>query len=297
MTEQPATSFASALHGAILARGLTLERLVHRLAERGFTLSTATLSYWSRGRSRPERPESLAALSALEEILEVPGDSLRGRLVGRVRRGRAGPGHAVPLTELWGTAAEDVDDMIAQVGLPPEHRRVLSFHERYELDANGTELFCRVIIVLEATSGNADQMMLVFRDDAGGSSLPSIIPVNGVRLGRVGRDESTHVLVAQLWFEQSLVKGERTVAEYELEFGPGGKRSLMCERRFTAPIRQYVLEIGFDPAAVPVRFRAADEPADAEHTDRPLSADGTNTVRQIWLDRPPGIYRIDWEWD
>jgi len=36
--------FAPALHGAITASGLTLDRIVHRLAERGFALSTATLS-------------------------------------------------------------------------------------------------------------------------------------------------------------------------------------------------------------------------------------------------------------
>src|SRR3954453_18109209 len=62
--------FASALHGAITASGLTLDRIVHRLAERGFALGTAPLSHWSRGRSRRARPEALAAPRHAELLVE-----------------------------------------------------------------------------------------------------------------------------------------------------------------------------------------------------------------------------------
>ena len=290
--------FAPALHGAITASGLTLDRIVHRLAERGFTLSTATLSYWSRGRSRPERPESLAALSALEGILGVPEGSLRELLGDRVRRGRGKAARLVPFDELWGSFGEAVDQVIAQVTAPAEQRRVLSYHERYHLDRTGAERYCRVIAVLEAVTEKAKHMVTVYRDDSGGARLPTVVPVAGVRLGRVGVDHGSHVMAAELWFDQNLRKGERTVVEYDLEFAPGGNRSLMCERRFAAPIRQYVLEVTFHPEAVPRYFRAIAEPNQGgDSTSTGLAPDGRRTVRAIWLDQPAGAYRVEWEWD
>ena len=294
MTEQ--SDFAPALHGAIAASGLTLDRIVHRLGERGFTLSTATLSYWSRGRSRPERPESLAALDVLEEILAVPTGSLRRRLVRRVRRGR-GKADLVPFGDLWGAFGTPVDEVISQITAPADQRRVLSYHERYLLGPTGAEHCCRVIAVLEAVSEKAKHMITVYRDDSGGPALPTVVPVAGVRLGRVGTDMETHLMAAELWFDQDLRRGERTVVEYCLEFPDGGNRSLMCERRFATQIRQYVLEVTFHPDAVPHRFRAIGEPADGSAgTEQPLSIDGQHTVRSVWLDQPAGAYRVDWEW-
>jgi hypothetical protein len=51
--------FAEALTKAVDRSGLSLERIQHHLAARGMQVSISTLSYWRRGRSRPERPESL----------------------------------------------------------------------------------------------------------------------------------------------------------------------------------------------------------------------------------------------
>ncbi|WP_113694645.1 transcriptional regulator [Amycolatopsis albispora] len=68
--------FAAALRAAIRARGLGLERIRYRLRDRGVPVSLATLSYWQSGRCRPERPESLAALTELEDVLDVPPGSL-----------------------------------------------------------------------------------------------------------------------------------------------------------------------------------------------------------------------------
>jgi hypothetical protein len=53
-----------------------LQRLRCKLAERGVAISSATLSYWQQGRSRPERPESLRALRELEVILNLPRNAL-----------------------------------------------------------------------------------------------------------------------------------------------------------------------------------------------------------------------------
>jgi hypothetical protein len=68
--------FPAALRAAIVARGLSLDRIRHRLARRGLSVSVPTLSLWQSGRRRPERAESLRVLSGLEQVLELPSGSL-----------------------------------------------------------------------------------------------------------------------------------------------------------------------------------------------------------------------------
>lgn len=68
--------FALALRTAIRVRGLGLERIQYRLRRRGVPVSLATLSHWQSGRSRPDRPNSFAALAVLEQILRVPSGAL-----------------------------------------------------------------------------------------------------------------------------------------------------------------------------------------------------------------------------
>ena len=80
--------FSAALHLAIEDRGVRLEEIQRQLAAAGVNLSVTTLSYWRRGRSRPERPESLKAVRLLERILALPEESLMAQLGPRRPRGR-----------------------------------------------------------------------------------------------------------------------------------------------------------------------------------------------------------------
>ena len=68
----PEVTFADVFRDALRRRGLSLERVRHRLQTQGIGISLATLSYWQRGRSQPERAKSLRAVDALEEILALP---------------------------------------------------------------------------------------------------------------------------------------------------------------------------------------------------------------------------------
>src|SRR2546430_16527046 len=84
----PAGRFSHALRTAIQASGLTLNRIQYRLRERGFEVSSATLSYWQSGRRRPTRHESILVGRALEEVLRVPaGAPAAARAPPRARRG------------------------------------------------------------------------------------------------------------------------------------------------------------------------------------------------------------------
>ncbi|AHH99568.1 hypothetical protein GCM10010174_18560 [Kutzneria viridogrisea] len=59
MTQPDSTEFSATPQRAIAAKGLTLDRIVHRPHERGHALSADTLSYWTTGRGQSERPRGL----------------------------------------------------------------------------------------------------------------------------------------------------------------------------------------------------------------------------------------------
>ncbi len=80
--------FSLALKQAIRASGLSLDRLQHKLGERGTPVSKTALSYWQHGRTRPERPESMRALAAVEEVLGLEAGSLSALLGPPRPRGR-----------------------------------------------------------------------------------------------------------------------------------------------------------------------------------------------------------------
>src|SRR5215218_4557603 len=82
------TTFDAMLRLAIANRGLSLSRLHARLRDRGLDVSLASLSNWQRGKCRPEPAKSLAAVTALEEILHVPAGHLVALLGPRRPRGR-----------------------------------------------------------------------------------------------------------------------------------------------------------------------------------------------------------------
>jgi len=54
--------FHETLRAAIRARGLTLDRVRHHLAERGCTVGLSTLSGWQHGHTRPASPATVHAL-------------------------------------------------------------------------------------------------------------------------------------------------------------------------------------------------------------------------------------------
>jgi hypothetical protein len=72
--------FSAVLHLALESSGLTLDEVRSRLADSGSQVSMATLSYWRRGHSRPERPDSLPPVHLLEGVLGLPADALTSHL-------------------------------------------------------------------------------------------------------------------------------------------------------------------------------------------------------------------------
>ncbi len=92
-TMSGATKFSEALRSAISSSGLSLDRIQIRLQERGVPVSVTALSYWQSGKRQPERQQSLRAILALEQILDVPTGSLLSLLPPPRPRGAASRRH------------------------------------------------------------------------------------------------------------------------------------------------------------------------------------------------------------
>ncbi|QXJ24930.1 hypothetical protein AGRA3207_006349 [Actinomadura graeca] len=166
--------FAGALRQAIQASGLTLERIRHRLGQRGLTVSVATLSYWQRGRSRPR---SRAVVTTLEEILQVPAGTLTELLDDptptappvRGGPGRAGNGSGPSGHGDRGRAAGDLwpdpdryAGLVAQLDRSGDHRlERLGIHDVYRLDDVRRTWSLSVRTVLRAAGDDIDRVVCV----------------------------------------------------------------------------------------------------------------------------------------
>ncbi|GAA4533866.1 hypothetical protein [Amycolatopsis samaneae] len=293
--------FAAAVRAAILASGLTLDRIQARLARRGAPLSVATLSCWQSGRRRPERPGSLYALGQLEAVLELPGDSLRALLGARGARGRRpGTGRLPALADLWVTRPR-ASELLRQVGQDAESvLRRLSQHDRLQVGPDGRprRLHCRQ--VMRAERAGADRWLLMM-DWGGPPGEPLVVrhPRN-CALGRVLSDPESSLGAAELLFDRPVREGETVLIEYEL-VRPGRPGAPVSgdrySRRFRRPVREYVLEVCFDAAAVPGRCRqitcgVGDE---TPKTVRALEVGPADSVHAVGTDFGPGKFGIAWQ--
>ncbi|WP_311931138.1 hypothetical protein [Microbispora sp. H11081] len=248
--------FERALRAAIRTRGLSLDRLHSRLRERGFEVSMSSLSYWQRGRSRPERAASLAAVRELEVILSLPEYALIGLLGPPRPRGRR-----------------------------PETLTVLSHHEQAVVSA-GLRHRVSARVVLRAAAPGVDRYEVTHPPGT------RLLRTRGCRPGRGGDDGSG--LLTELIFPHPLATGETHVVEYVTDVAAADRydRRLrdpveqhLVQVRFTdgrLPVRCFHTWSP-DPAARP---RDAGE----------LRVDAFGTAHVVDTGARPGVRGIRWEW-
>ncbi|WP_154697493.1 helix-turn-helix domain-containing protein [Lentzea guizhouensis] len=268
--------FADALRVAIQVRGLSLERLQHRLRVRGAPISVTALSYWQSGRRRPERPESLRALAHLEDVLGLP-DTALSRLLGPPRpRGRSRRREAPPRSPWDGSGLV----LTAQ-------------HDRVDVASCGGVRGIRTRQVVQATAAGVDRWILCQET---GSAQPAVTAIRSCRVGRVARERTNGVLVAELMFEEPLSPDESVAIEYELIY-PSPTAEHTHFRRFGERVHDYVLEIKFPLDAPPVSCeRFATGPAGAEMSGgaRQEPVDAWGYAHTAALDFGPGLYGMRW---
>lgn len=290
--------FPRALGLAIEVSGLSLQRLQYRLAEVGVHLSTTTLSYWRTGRSRPERPDSLRGVQVLERVLDLPPAALTALLGPRRPRGRwVRPEPGVLRVEQLLPRASVAARLASQLEIPqaPELDRLSVMDQLWV----GPDRIVRGIQVRQVLRATADHVSRCFLMHYGEHSphAPAVIATRHCRVGRVRTDEESLFLGAELILDRVLAAGDTTILEYELD--PAGCADAHFERSFRSGGHQHIIEVHFDPAAVPTRCvsyrRAGPEAPDDESHDAWINHELTAHVARIDLD--PGLYGMRWEWD
>ncbi len=285
--------FNVALHAAIQARGFSLETLRRRLEEQGITVSLSTLSYWQRGRTRPERADSLRAVRGLEVILELPRHSLLTLLRPSAERA-AGPW--LPLEEL--VPEPSVRDLLDEIGDPGDRQLTgLSLHDQYIIGPTRALTEIRTRTVFQAQQRGVDRWVAVYHHPLG--LLPRSRTARGCRFGRVRMDESSGLIAAELLFDRALSRGETYLLEYGFTFDENGPAVNEEGRGFHTPQHEYLIEVLFDPAALPARcyrtWRPDAQTALKDSADLRLSS--YHSVHFIEFGMAAGYHGIRWEWD
>lgn len=290
--------FSDALRAAIQVKGLSLDRIRHRLRARGAPISITALSYWQSGRRRPERPDSMTALSHLEEVLDLPGGALSKLLGPPKPRGKGRTKAETSTVQGHGRDNRRLAELLAGVDTSSDTwLSRLSQHDRVEIAADGGTHRVRSRQVLRADRDGVDRWVLVYDTDVPGNPLPGIGALGSCRLGRLITDPGSGLMVAELLFERPLRQDETLVLEYELvhhdQLYPSPETTHF--RRFRLPVREYKLEVRFDSRCRPPRCEQF-ESAEHSASTRPLAVDPWGYVRAGVDDFGPGIFGVRWDW-
>ncbi|WP_371498344.1 XRE family transcriptional regulator [Kitasatospora sp. NBC_00374] len=297
----PVSGFADTLNASIEASGLSLDRIRSALAKQGVRVSVTTLSYWRRGRSQPERATSLRAVQLLEQLLGLPPDSLIAQLGPPRPRGRwVTPPcpDALRVEDVW-PGEQEISEVFLELDAPPTGQlERLSIHDSYFVNADRRGYLLRMRQVVRATVSEVARCVVVHKADEGAVGCPEITSVRHARLGRVRRRPENGLLVAELLLDRPLGLGDSTVFEYEVAI-PDTGQTTDYGRFFAAPVREYVLQVHFDPVSVP---------AHCERFDRDPGAEVDRQHQQLWIgasasahvlspDQQPGQVGIRWQWE
>ncbi|MEU3982724.1 hypothetical protein AB0F77_21945 [Streptomyces sp. NPDC026672] len=292
--------FHVALRAAIAARGLPLQRVQHHLSRHGVKVGVTSLSYWQQGARRPQRPESLRAVRALEEILRLPDESLIRLLTEsdtRATDDRPASRSYRALVEATGV----LDRLQADLGWSLDGGlHTLGHHERIRIGARRELAQRESQHIVRAHRDGVDRFVTVHHGDPGcAPERMTVRALENCRTGRVRVDRDTGILVAELLFGHRLHVGDTYLFRYAVEDGTAGA-SREYVRGFTFPGGQYALQVGFDAGALPVRCHrftqhSAAAPRSGRH-ELPL----TSPHRSVHLVEPrvrPGVVGIGWDWE
>ncbi|MGV9350845.1 hypothetical protein ACWDSD_40135 [Streptomyces spiralis] len=295
--------FHVALRAAIAARGLPLQRVQHHLSRYGVRVGVTSLSYWQQGARRPQRPESLRAVRALEEILRLPDESLI-RLLAENGGDREHPAAGRPASRSYRSFVEAsgvLRRLLADLDAPPDGGlQTLGHHERVRIGARRELAGRESQHIVRALRDGVDRFVAVHHGDPG--CVPERMTVQALencRTGRVRHHHDTGVLVAELLFDTRLRAGDTYLFRYGVEDGTAGV-SREYVRGFDSAGGQYALQVRFDAGAPPVRcHRFTQHSAAAPRSDRrelPVS----ERHRSVHLVEPrvrSGIVGIGWDWE
>ncbi|MCD7437792.1 hypothetical protein K4B79_06085 [Streptomyces lincolnensis] len=292
--------FHVALRAAIAARGLPLQRVQHHLSRHGVKVGVTSLSYWQQGARRPQRPESLRAVRALEEILQLPEESLI-RLLARADESTGAQRPAARTYRSLVAASDVLEQLLAELDCPPDGGlHTLGHHERVRIGARRELAGRESHHIVRAHRDGVDRFVAVHHGDPGcAPERMAVHALDNCRTGRVRSHHDTGILVAELLFDTRLRAGDTFLFRYGVEDGTAGV-SREYVRGFGPAGGQYVLQVRFDENALPARcHRFAQHSAAAPRSGRQELA-LTGRHHSVHLVEPrvrSGIVGIAWDWE
>lgn len=238
--------FDLALRLAIARRDLGLARLLARVEAKGLHLSMSSLSNWQHGRSRPERADSLEALSALEAELGLDVGAL-ARLLGppRPRGPKARQRHGLnrtPTSLRWKAVSQLLD------ALPgfDEHRYDTDLvEETVEVDADSVITSTTVRMVVTAVTDDVDSSytgLMVAPDEQ--IDLVELEPVEGCHLRAVHDVPAERTRLWEIGLDLPLSRGESAVLAYRRS-NRNRAPALHYGYAVSSPTTMYVLRVRF----------------------------------------------------
>ncbi|MBO1335334.1 hypothetical protein [Streptomyces sp. VRA16 Mangrove soil] len=292
--------FHLALRAAIAARRLPLHRVQHHLSRQGIKVGVTSLSYWQQGARRPQREESMRAVRALEEILELPEESLI-RLLGPGERPVAPPRPAARSYRSLVEASGVLHRLLTELESPIDgglhtvgHLERVRIGPRRELVGRDSQHIVR------AHREGVDRYVAIHHGDPGCS--PGDVAVEAMencRTGRVCWDAGTGVLVAELLFDTRLRAGDTHMFRYGFEDGTAGASSEYV-RGFSFAGGQYALQVRFTDDALPVRCHRFTQQSTAAPRvgRRELMLSGRHrSVHVVEQQVRAGLLGIGWDWE
>ncbi|MGA4842671.1 hypothetical protein [Streptomyces sp. G45] len=292
--------FHVALRAAIAARRLPLQRVRHHLARHGVSVGVTSLSYWQQGARRPQRAESLRAVRALEEILELPEESLI-RLLAQADGPLEGERPAARSYRSLVEASDILQSLLVELESPLDGGlHTIGHHERVRIGARRELLGRDSEHIVRAHRDGVDRYIAIHHGDPGcAPERTAVLALENCRTGRVRWHHDTGVLVAELLFDAKLRAGDTHMFRYGFVDGTAGASSEYF-RCFSFAGGQYALQVRFTDGTLPVRcHRFTQHSAAAPRTGRrEMTLNGCH--RFVHLVEPQvraGIVGVEWDWE
>ena len=276
--------FATRLTQAIDNSGLTLARIRSAIAERGLSVSGATLSYWTSGRSMPTRARSRLLLEELEQVLGVEAGWLTDAIAGPT---------APDGLHLSGNG-EKLARAIEELGVRRDRGwQQIVVHQITTIGVDRAEKSAETRELVRAPRDGMQYWALAMTGHAGNAVCEETAFCDVV----VSHEVEPGTTLFGFATSRPLSAGEAIGTRYRIAYPLNGDECCEVGYGLTDGSSQLLIEVRFDgemPRHFQRRFTPGDqsEPLDVEG---PLVMCGSR-VQCVVEKAQPGIHWLSWEW-